>query len=131
MSEQNGFITREAALQRKPRRFAEIEIEGWGKFRIRSLTERERSAQFEASIRGANGQVVHRKLGDLKCQLIVLTVVDADGNLLFTNNDIPELREQDSALTNTLVDFIHKHCRINATDLEELEKNSAATSAAS
>lgn len=130
MSEGNGFITRDAILRPAKRRFAEISIRDWGKFRIRSLTELERS-RFEASIRDKRGQVVPDKIVDLKCRLIVLAVVDADGNQLLQNSDIETLRQQDSRLTNELVDFIQKHCGITDGDMEDLEKNCEPTPAAS
>jgi hypothetical protein len=126
MSEGNGFITREAILAPAKRRFAEIAIRNWGKFRIRSLTELERS-RFESSIRDKRGQVIADKMVDLKCRLIVLAVVDHEGNQLLTNQDIEQLRQQDSKLTNELVDFIQRHCGISDVDLEDLEKNSEPT----
>jgi len=130
MSETNGFITRDALLRPAVRRFKTIEIADWGKFRIRSLTELERS-RFEASIRDKRGQVSNTKLIDLKCRLIVLCVVDGDGNQLLSNSDIDTLRNQDAKFTNELVDAIQTHCGITESDMEELEKNSEATADAS
>lgn len=130
MSEGNGYINRDAILQRKPRRYRDVEVDGWGKFRIRSITEAERS-RFEASIRDKNGQVSSSKMVDLKSRLIVLCVVDANGDPLLQNSDIAVLREQDSRFTNELVEAIQAHCGYSTTDLEDLEKNSAATSGAS
>lgn len=129
MSEGNGFITRESILQPSKRRFAEVVIPDWGKFRIRSLTELERS-RFETSIRDKRGQLVADKMVDLKCRLIVLSVVDHDGNQLLQNSDIETLRQRDSKDTNQLVDAIQRHCGISDVDLEDLEKNSGATSGA-
>lgn len=130
MSETNGFATRDTILQPLKRRFTDVTIPEWGKFRIRSLTELERS-RFEASIRDKKGQVNNTKLIDLKCRLIVLCVVDDAGDPLLTNSDIDVLRNQDSQATNLLVDAIQGHCGITETDLGELEKNSEATPAAS
>jgi hypothetical protein len=130
MSETNGFAKREAILARKPRRIKTVEIPGWGKFRIRSLTELERS-RFEATIRDKSGQVSSTKMIDLKCRLIVLCVVDENSDPLLTNADIEELRQQDSMLTNALVEEIQAHCGYSDTDLGELEKNLERTPAAS
>ena len=122
MSEGNGFVTRDLFLRPLVRRFKEIEIPDFGKVRIRSLTELERS-QFEASIRDKKGQVSNSKLVDLKCRLIVLAVVDGEGNQILQNSDIAELRKQDARVTNALVDAIQSHVGITDSDLEELEKN--------
>lgn len=116
------FASRESILAAPKRRFTTVDIPEWGCFRIRSLTELERS-RFEASIRDKKGQVSNSKLLDLKCRLIVLCVVDADGNTILTDADIPALREQDSRRTNTLVDAIQEHCGFSDSDVEELEKN--------
>ena len=130
MSESNGFATREVLTQRRPRRFASVEVDGWGKVRIRSLTELERS-RFEASIRDKTGQVSSSRMVDLKCRLIVLCVVDAEGNQILQDADISALREQDSKLTNDLVEKIQAHCGYSNADLGDLEKNSGPTPAAS
>lgn len=116
------FVTREAILTPLKRRFHEVDIPGWGTFRVRSLNELERS-RFEASIRDKQGRVVNSKLVDLKCRLIVLCVVDEHGDPLLTDADTAALRQQDSKYTNLLVEEIQKHCGISDADLEELEKN--------
>lgn len=130
MSEGNGLVTRDQILQPLKRRFTEVTVPEWGTFRIRSLTELERS-KFEASIRDKKGQVSNAKLVDLKCRLIVLCVVDGEGNPLLAHSDIDVLRNQDAKATNALVDAIQAHCGITDNDMEELEKNSGATPAGS
>ena len=122
MTETNGYATRELLLRAPVRRFKELVVPDLGTVRIRSLTELERS-QFEASIRDKNGQVSNSKLVDLKCRLIVLAVVDGEGNQILQNSDIAQLRQQDSKITNSLVDVIQDHIGITDNDLEELEKN--------
>jgi len=129
MNEANRFANRDILLRAPVRRFKVLDIPGWGRFRIRSISELERS-RFEASIRDKHGNVSPTKLIDLKCRLIVLCVVDVDGNPLLTNSDIEQLRQQDSRYTNALVDAIQEHCGITDTDFEDLEKNCEATSGA-
>lgn len=128
MSDGNEFVTRDMLLRPHPRRFTVVDVPGWGRVRIRSLTELERS-RFEASIRDKNGQVSNTKLVDLKCRLIVLCVVDGDGNQILTNADIDVLRNQDARVTNALVDAIQGHCGITSDDIEDMEKNLGATAA--
>lgn len=125
MSEGNGFITREAILQPKPRRFAEREIPGWGKFRIRSVTELERST-LEVSCKDREGNLSAHRTLDLKCKMIVLAAVDANDNQLLIDGDIGKLRQQDASLTGQLADFITEHWRLGA-DLEDLKKNCEPT----
>lgn len=122
MGESNGYITRDEILGPCKRRFADVAVPGWGKFRIRSLTELERS-RFEATCLDKSGQLSANKLQDVKCRLIVLAVVDQNGDQLLTNSDIENLRQQDSRNTNVLVDEIRRHCSMNEVDFEELTKN--------
>lgn len=122
------LFNREALLGPAKRRFATVEIAGLGKIRIRSLTELERS-RIEASVRDKKGQLSGTKLVDLKCQLIVETLVDEQGNPLFTKSDIERIRQQDSKITNEIADAINKHVGFSDEDLENLEKNSEATTA--
>lgn len=120
------LISRDALLGAAPRRFAVVPIEGLGNVRIRSLTELERS-RIEVSMRDKRGNLSSAKSMDLKSRLIVDCVVDAQGNQLYTNNDIQHLRRQDSKVTNALVDAIQAHCGWSDDDIEDLEKNSGAT----
>lgn len=122
VSEGNGYVTRDAFLRPLVRRFKDFEVPELGKVRIRSLTELERS-KFEASCRDKKGNLAPNKLLDLKCRMIVLCVVDGDGNQILANNDIEQLRQQDSRVTNKLVDEIQAHCGFSDEDLEDLEKN--------
>jgi hypothetical protein len=122
MSEGNGYATREAFLRPLARRFRDFELPSLGKIRIRSLTELERS-KFEASCRDKKGNLSNNRLLDVKCRMIVLCVVDGEGNPILTNNDIDQLRQQDSRVTNKLFDEIQDHCGISDEDLGDLEKN--------
>ncbi len=104
------------------RRFATVPIEGVGKVRFRSLTELERS-RMEASIRDKRGQVSGSKMLDLKCRMIVETVVDDNGNPVYSNSDIERIRQQDSKITNAIAEAAQAHVGISDEDLEDLEKN--------
>lgn len=122
MSEGNGLFSRDALLGPAKRRFATVEIADLGKVRIRSLTEGERS-RIEASMCGKDGKPSLSKMLDLKCRFIVDCVVDADGNQLFSNSDISSIRQQDSRITNALVEAIEAHCGWSERNLESIEKN--------
>ena len=118
-----SLIDKDALLGAAKRRFAVMPIDGLGNVRIRSLTELERS-RLEASVRDKKGNLSSAKMLDLKCRLIVLCVVDEQGNQLFTNSDIERLGQQDSRITNALAEAIQTHCGWSERDLEAIEKNS-------
>jgi len=118
----SDLATRDTLLAAPKRRFAEVEIAGWGKVRIRSLSELERS-RIETSMLDKKGQIASNRLVDIKCRWIVAAVVDENGNTLLTNGDIPQLQQQDSSCTDALMDAIKEHCGLSDNDLKELEKN--------
>lgn len=118
----SDLIGRDALLGPPKRRFAKIDVPDLGAVRIRSLTELERS-RIEASMRDKKGGLSGSKLLDLKCRMIVECVVDESGNPIFTSRDIPQLNQQDSKVTNAIVDAIQAHCGWSDDDIEDLEKN--------
>ena len=126
MSESNGFVTREQMLAKAKRRYQEFEIPDFGKIRIRSLTERERS-NFEADTLGSKGEFRKSKMVQARRKLIALTVVDASGDLLLNESgDVKALEEQDGAITDAIFEQAMVHCGIKENDIEVLVKNSGS-----
>ena len=116
------LMTRDQLLQPAKRRFREVEVNG-GTVRIRSITEKERS-EWELGGLDRKGKVARNGLLSIKCRLIVLCVVDEDGNPVFRESDVPKLMEQDSVVTDTIATACQEHCGITDSDIEGLEKNS-------
>lgn len=126
MSESNGLATRESLLANTARRFEIFELPDGSKVRVRSLTELERQ-KYELASLSKKGELLQSRLLTMKCRLIVLCIVDADGNPVFTDADVSALQEQDSQLTNALADVCQHHAGISDADIEGLEKNSVST----
>lgn len=124
MSETNGFADRDSLLKNTARRFGVYPLPSGGKVRVRNLTELERQ-EYELAALDRKGQLVREGLRTSKCRLIVLCVVDGEGNPILSDADIPVLQQQDSLITNALADICQSHCGISDADLESLEKNSA------
>ena len=121
----NGFITREQLLAKAKRRYQEFEVPDFGKVRIRSLTERERS-NFEADIQGSKGEYRRSKMIQARRRLIALTVVDGEGNLLLNQaNDVKALEEQDGSVTDAIFEQSMVHCGIKENDIEVLDEKIA------
>lgn len=124
MSSSNGYATRDQFFAAPARRYKDVEIAGF-KFRIRSLTEGEWSALQVAAMDLENGgrNVEEFKLSDSR--LIVATVVDGNGELVFRDTDVARLPHQDAGLTEPLVRAIRRHCGL--AGVEESKKNSSTT----
>ena len=92
---------------------------------VKSMTSAQR-IQFELGLTHDNETVRERKRERAKEQLIVLTVCDADGNLLFEDADIGWLREKSAKPIERLFDAARKLNGIGEDDVEQLVGNSAA-----
>lgn len=123
------FLSREALLAKTPRRYdvVALPIRG-GKVRIQSLTERER-AKFERDNQGKDGKTSGKSLETVRRRLMILAVVDGQGNRLLLDEDLPVLAEWDSADVNAVCDAVSAHCGFTDEDLESIAKNSEATAA--
>lgn len=110
------------------RRFEIVEIPGLGRVKIRSLKEIERST-FEAETFDDDGGFEHDALTTAKRRLVILCVVDNNGEPLLNFDDLDALGEKDGAIFNGLYKACAKHTGINETDLAALVGNSKTTPA--
>ena len=129
MNEGNGFVTRDMLFAAGKRRFKEFEVDGVGKFRIRSLSEAERSA-WEAPNLTKKGEINLEKVKDSRLRAIVSALVDGEGRTILTNQDIAQLRDWDSGLVSHLYTQIAEHCGLDKDGVASAEKNSEPTPAA-
>lgn len=118
-----GLVTREQLLSQTKRRFDNVAIPHLGTVRLRSLTERERTA-YEAASLNETGEQERELLIDSKRRLIALCVVDADGNPLLTDGDVDALADIDGSITGRLYAACLDHCGFTKGDIEGLVKNS-------
>lgn len=118
----NGYTGRDAFLGARKRRYRDVELFDGSRFRIQSITERERS-EWESHVKVKRGQITRESLVMLRARLICLCVVDNDGELLFRPDDAAQMLSIDSAVTNALFEACQGHCGISDADVEGLEKN--------
>lgn len=118
------LIDRESLLgaQACRRRYAVIDTP-IGRVRLRSLNERERS-RFETDIVSDDLDADRERMIDAKRRLIVLTVVDAEGNPILDDEDVVGLGDVDGALIGELFDAAQKLSGFKRGDIETLAKNS-------
>jgi hypothetical protein len=102
MSEENGLATANQLFNSVGRRrYEELTIPTSGlRVRIRSLTERELSRYQSATIASTGTGLKRSKLEDASRRLIVLCLVDGEGNPLLRDRDVARLAEWDSADTS-------------------------------
>jgi hypothetical protein len=122
------LATRDDLLGRFRRRYDFAVAPVMGKrFRLQNLNELERS-RVENSILNNKGRIRGDRLLQIKARWIQATAVDGDGNLFYSERDVPTIAGQDSQDVDALMEAIKRHVGIKDDDLEDMEKNSGRTS---
>lgn len=126
MSEKNGLATAAQLMAGAgKRRYRELTLPtSKMHVRIRSLTEREVSKYQSATYASRGTGLKRSKLEDASRRLIVLCLVDQEGNPILTEADLAGLAEWDAADTGHIYEEAAAHCGLNQNDIEELVGNS-------
>lgn len=95
----SDFLGREELLAPSKRRFSVVTLPDGRKVRLRSLTERERG-MWDAEGYGKGGK--RERVEDAKLRLLIISVVDGDGNLILRQPDVKELWDKDSAVVQAI-----------------------------
>jgi hypothetical protein len=124
MTTSNGYASRDAFLAPAKRRFKDIVLPvSKLKLRIRSLFEGEKEA-FEASLMTAKGDVSKNTLIGARRRLVVLCLVDGNGDLILSDADIESMKQLDGADLAHMQDECQTFCGFKEGDIEGLVKNS-------
>lgn len=117
------MLTKDEFLKPRDRVCININIDGLGGVvRIRALTTAERS-RFEASLQ-RNGKPDPKKIVLVREKLIVLSVVDANDQQMFSEEDIPEISKLPARAVEQLFNEVRELSGFSEGDVESLEKNS-------
>ena len=118
------FLTKEQILSAQDFKTEEVEVPEWdGKVRVKSLTAKERD-RFEAGMIEGRGKDRKTNLENLRARLVAKTVVDEQGNLLFSEKDVDALGEKNAAAIDTVFAVAQRLSKLRPEDVEELTKNS-------
>ena len=94
--------------------------------RVRGMTTRERS-EFERQFVSKSGTRLDGRTQEMRERLLVWACVDENNLPLFNMADIRALGEQNSIVTERIVDVAQRLCGMGKSDVEELVKNSEGT----
>jgi hypothetical protein len=131
------FASLDSLLSQTSRRYRDVDVPGVGTFRIRSLTESEKTDDYESGFVDAKGKHKRGSLVQAKRRLIALCLVDAAGELLVPpaklDHFCEQLRKVDGLATGLLYNACMEHVGYSDADVEglvdEAKKNSAAVPA--
>lgn len=121
------LLSRESLLKPADRRFQDYKLPDGRAFRVRSLTEAERS-QWEMATVDGKGKPVRDKLLSARRRLVCLTLVDDQNRPLLSADDESLLASQDGGMIEAIYKAAAEHCGITNSDVETLVKNSPETS---
>jgi glutamate 5-kinase len=113
--EQRGAFDRASVLSRKSRRIGRMEIEGRPVY-FQSLSDAELS-DYEQAMFTTDDETGKIKIDEeaertARARLLQSALVDAQGNLLFSQADVANLCELDSEFVLPVVAAIRDHCGI-------------------
>jgi hypothetical protein len=121
-----AYLTRDAILSADDLQYEDVNVPEWGgTVRVRGLTGRERDA-FEASLvkqKSGKGSI---DLSDVTSKLIARTVVDEEGQRLFTDLDIKGLGAKSGVALNRVFAVAQRLSGLSDADVDELVGNSEA-----
>jgi hypothetical protein len=96
--------------------------------RVRGMTTRERS-DFERQFMSKSGERIPGRTQEMRERLLVWACVDENNVPLFSMSDIRAIGEQNSVVTERIVDVAQRLCGMGKVNAEEIEKNSEETPA--
>lgn len=118
------LLTRDAILNVLDLQTEDVEVPEWGGMvRVRGLTGSERDA-FEQSIMEQRGRDVALNLRNIRAKLVALSVVDEQGNRVFSDADVKALGQKSAMALQRVFEVAQRLSGLRNEDVEELAKNS-------
>lgn len=125
------YLTREDILsvndiQREDVPVPEWKLNGVQLVLVQGLDGKERD-DLEASMIKGKGKKTEVNLENLRAKLVARSIVDENGNRIFTDADIPVLARKSAVALNRVYAVAQRLSGITEEDVEELTKNSETT----
>ena len=116
------MLSKEQILAAKDCKTETVDIPMWeGSVVVRGLSARDRDEYEESLIKGKK-----RNMSNARAKLFVKCVIDDSGDLMFNDRDVTPLGAKSAAALDLVFGVALRLSGMNATDVEELEKNSEA-----
>lgn len=114
------YLTPKQILDAEDRKFKDLDVPEWGgTVRISTLSGKARD-RFEGSILNKQGGVNHQ---NIRAKLCAACLVDEDGKLMFTENEIERLGEKSCTALDKVFAEAQKLNGIGQAEIDELAKN--------
>lgn len=121
------FAGRETILALQDTPIVEMEVPEWGTWvRVKTLSGAERD-QFESTITQRNGRNVKQNLLNIRARLVAAALVDENGALLFTFEDVEALGRKSARALDRIFAKAMELAGMRDEDVEELANVFAGT----
>ena len=118
-----NYLSRDAILNVVDLDYEDVQVPEWGgTVRVRGLTGSERD-KYEASVMQRKGKRYELVMADARAKLVALTVVDEEGNRLFSDSDVKALGQKNAAPLNRIFSTSQRLSGLSNEDIEELTEN--------
>jgi hypothetical protein len=118
------LLGRDAILQAPDITTEDVAVPEWGgTVRVKGLNASERDA-FEASSVTGKGKNQTLNLSNLRARLAALTIVNEDGETVFSPSDVKALGQKSAAPIDRIFEVASRLSGISESDVEDLTGNS-------
>lgn len=121
------MLTKQGILSKNDQQFEDVPVPEWAEgeseevfVRVRGLTARERDA-FESEVAGSGEKLNY---DNVRAKLMVRTVVDETGQLMFAEADVPLLGIKSAKALSRVYNVAARLSGLTKDDVESLAKNS-------
>jgi len=117
------LLTKEQILDAQDLETREVEVPEWGGVvLVKGMTGVERD-DFEAQMIVGKGKNTTVNMKNVRAKLVAASVVDEDGQRLFTDQDVQALGKKSAAALDRVFAVAQRLSKIGKDDIEELAKN--------
>lgn len=118
-----ALLSREDILDVDDKVYEDIEVPEWGgEVRVRGMSGTQRD-DYEASILHQNGSDRKVNLANARAKLVARCLVDADGRLLFSADDVRALGRKSARALERVFDKARELSGMTERDVETLAEN--------
>lgn len=115
------LLTKDAILAAKDLQVVDVDVPEWGgKVQLRPMTAGEREVFEQEIVSNMNSK---NRPNNIRAFLVHLSLVDEQGNLLFTKEEVDALGKKSAVVLNRLALKCQEINGMTTKEVEELEKN--------
>jgi hypothetical protein len=119
-------LSKDQILRAVDTEYETVDVPEWGgKVRVKTLTGDERDG-YEQSLIDQRGNVTAPKLAGAQARLCALSIVDDDGERLFSDSDVKALGAKSAQALNRVFDVAVRLSRMTQAEVEAMVGNSEA-----